>query len=185
MTIPPLKVGFPNAEMFDVYVKGLRGFKWKPVGVTLHNTFHPNLARVQGYLDRKEWNEGQLIDNWWVRYKTLKWYSGPHLFVFPTGIWAASPLTDRGTHSPSFNRSYFGVEIIGDFSKETLPDHMRVWTVKAIASLYRHILKTEPSGDNFKFHGEDPRTSHKGCPGKNIHPKARWVEDVKKALAPR
>lgn len=178
MTIKPVKKAFTPWE-FQVYCKDFAKIQrsWKPSGVVLHNTAIPNLAKVQSYLDKSQWTFPQLIDNWWVRYIKLGWPSGPHLFVMPDKIWLATPLDVRGTHSPSFNKDYWGIEVVGDFSTEVMSKEHRLTTLSAIKSLYS-ILGTKPTDKSFRFHGEDPRTSHKGCPGKNIHPKSGWIAEL-------
>jgi hypothetical protein len=182
MTNTPIKLGFTPAE-FSKYVAELKPNKFldtgaKIEGMTLHNTWSPDLKRVRGYLDSKRWTPEQLMDNWWVSYRKMKWRSGPHIFIFPNGkIYVATKLTERGTHSPSYNAARFGIEVIGNFDTETLPDDMRQLTVHAFATLYRALGKRATT-TNFNFHGEDPRTSHKACPGKNIGTKAQWIADI-------
>jgi hypothetical protein len=181
MTVEPLKLGFSRDE-FTTYCDKLKMGAWRPRGCVLHNTYLPTLAMVNGYLTSGRWRFDQLIDNWWVRYKKLKWSSGPHLFIMPDKIWVATPLPIKGTHSPSFNSAYWGVELVGDYSTETLPKALRDNAVHAMACLFS-MLGHEPSPQTLKFHGEDPRTSHKGCPGKNVGPKSQWEADIEKRMA--
>jgi hypothetical protein len=155
-----------------------------PRGVVLHNTWLPTLQMVKDYLagtnvggknsKLRKYKEEQLIDNWYVSYRKQGWYSGPHFFIFPTGIWIANPLDTRGTHSPSWNGSHYGVEVIGDYSKEVLPPDMQGHVLDCLKSLYKH-LGVKANKVNFKFHGEDPKTSHKDCPGKNLR-SIKWIE---------
>jgi hypothetical protein len=185
MTIEPLKQKVSVEELRKILAGSKAKMKWKPQGVVLHNTWLPNLAMVEDYLagtnkhgknsKLKKISEGQLIDNWWVSYKRMGWYSGPHLFIFPTGIWIASPLNDRGTHSPSFNRTRFGVEMIGEYDKELLPENIKNYTAEAIRALL-DFIGVPVNATTLKFHGEDPRTSHKGCPGKNARDKSVWIK---------
>lgn len=177
MTIEPLKLGFDQAE-FAAYCQKQKEFTWSPIGVTLHTTFLPSLAKVDDYLASKKWTQAQLVDNWWVTYKKNKWASGPHLFAFRDKVIVGTPLTMRGTHSPSFNRNRYGLELVGDYTKETLPPDIRANAVNAIASLYKFIIKTKPSAESFVYHGEDPRTTHKSCPGKMVGTKAEWLTEI-------
>lgn len=176
MTVAPLKLAF-TPEEFTAYVHGLGRMEWNPSAVTIHNTFAPNLAQVDGYLAAQKWTESQLIDNWWQSYIKMGWYSGPHLFIFRDKIWVATPLTLRGTHSPSFNKSHFGIEMIGDYSKEILPDSIRKLAVHGAAVLLNKIGVPAES-KSVAFHGEDPRTTHKGCPGKNVGSKEQWISAI-------
>lgn len=178
MTVPALKLGFTKEE-FTAYCQSLGKMTWNPVAVTLHNTYLPNLKMVDDYITSKRYTPGQLIDNWWQSYIRMKWSAGPHLFIFRDKIYVATPLTMRGTHSPSFNKDHYGVELVGDYDKEILPDSIRDLAEHAIAVLYKEI-GTKASDKNFHFHGEDPRTTHKGCPGKNVGKKSDWILNINK-----
>jgi hypothetical protein len=183
MTIEPLKQKVTPAEITELVKKS----QWKAKGVVLHNTWLPGLRMVEDYLSgknqfgknpkNKKISEGQLIDNWWVSYKRMKWAAGPHLFIFPTGIFVATPLSQRGTHSPSFNQTHYGVEMIGEYDTEELPYTIRALTANTMTALFKGmgVLATDKT---LKFHGEDPRTSHKGCPGKNARNKTMWLEMI-------
>lgn len=189
MTIEPIKQKVTEAELRQVLSKIPKGVPFKggqkPQGVILHNTWLPDLAMVEDYLagtnkngknpKKRVWSEGQLIDNWWVSYKRMKWYSGPHLFIYPTGIWIATPLDTRGTHSPSYNSTRYGVEMIGEYDKEVLPESIKNYTVQALKALFDH-MGIPANSQTLKFHGEDPKTSHKGCPGKNVRDKDMWLK---------
>jgi hypothetical protein len=185
MTINPIKKGYTLVE-FKEYMAKEKPTKFidkgtAVTGVTLHNTWMPDLKRVKGYLDSKKWTAEQLIDNWWVSYRKMGWYSGPHLFIFPDKIYVATPLNVRGTHSPSYNKSFWGIEIVGNYDIEVLPPEMRKLAVGAAAEMFR-ALGVKASDKNFKFHGEDPKTTHKDCPGKNLDPKSKWIEEINALL---
>ena len=196
MTIAPLKLGF-SAKEFAAYCNKIGKVDWRPQGIVYHNTAMPTLAMVQDYLAGTNANgknpkklrltPAQLIENWWQSYINQGWFGGPHVFIFPKSIYVANPLTQHGTHSPSFNafsaanktkRPYFGIEIVGNYDAEKLPIEMRDLAASTGASLLR-LAKREANSDTVKFHGEDPLTTHKHCPGKNIGTKAQWVEFVK------
>lgn len=183
MTDRPLCLGF-TPEEFSIYVDGIVTHKmgaWRPRGVCLHNSYLPDLLMFENYLSSGEWTAQQLVLNWWSRYIKLGWRSGPHLFVARDKIWTGTALWTRGTHSPSFNATHWAVELIGDYDREVLPPELRANAVSAIADLYA-MLGRAPNADNFKFHGEDPRTTHKHCPGKNVGPKADWIGDIAAAM---
>lgn len=181
MTVNPLKLGFDQAG-FDAYVRGLGAMQWNPIGITLHNTFFPNLQMVDDYLASGKYSEGQLVENWWTNYRRMGWFGGPHLFIFRDKIQVANPLTMHGTHSPSFNKDRFGIEMIGDYDKETMPDTIRSNSIHAAACLLHKIGK--PANEKtIVFHGEDPRTTHKHCPGHNVGTKGSWITAIGAELA--
>jgi hypothetical protein len=187
MTINPLKLAFTMDE-FDQYLKKVNPKVFKEIGgsstspilgAVLHNTFLPDLKMVQGYLGTKKWSEAQLIENWWTMYRQKGWSAGPHVFVFPTKIYVATPLDTRGVHSPSYNKNYWGVEVVGDYSHEILPSNMRVMTERVMQAFYRQ-LNVKADDKNFHFHGEDKASSHHFCPGVNIGKKADWIKQINK-----
>ena len=184
MTVAPLKVGFTPSDFQHYCETDLpqQMSAWRPRGATLHNTFNPTLRQVEHYIVSNKWTFDQLIENWWTRYRKLKWFSGPHLFIMPDRIWVATPLWIRGTHSPSWNATHWGIELVGDYDTEKLPDSLRDNAVHAMACLYA-MIGHEPNEWNLKFHGEDPRTSHKSCPGKGVHPKIWWERAIEDRMA--
>jgi hypothetical protein len=163
----------------DVVVMGNMG-AWRPRGVVLHNTgkmVWPGFD-VKG----KPITPVQRLRNMSVDWVARKFNGGPHLVIAPDGmIYAAWPLWLQGTHSPSYNATFWGVEMVGDFDKEPFPVEMRAAAVQAAASLYA-MLGHEPDADNFHFHKEDPRTTHKNCPGKNVGPKVNWLNAIREAM---
>ena len=100
---------------FADYVAGLTFSLWRPQFVVLHNTGAPTLA---------QWRAGpttpqQRILNLEHFYRdTQGWSAGPHLFVADDFIWAFTPLTTSGVHSPSWNAVSWGVEMVGDYAQE-------------------------------------------------------------------
>jgi hypothetical protein len=147
--------------------------RWTPRRIVLHNTAIPNLA------DRPSGLTQEHIENLHfyfqyrapVRGRPVGWSGGPHLFVDQTGIWVFNPLDRRGTHSPSYNANGWGVEMLGDFDRETFAagDGQRVQTntLAALAAMFRRLDISNVSDANFKFHKEDPQTDH-DCPGRNV-----------------
>ena len=161
---------------FEGYLKGLAWSSWKPSFIVLHNTYLPTLAQRPTGLTKKH------IINLEHFFKTKGWSAGPHLFIDDKGIWVFSPLTSPGVHSPSWNSNTIGIEMLGDYEKESFKDDrgfkVRKNTVAAIASLSK-ILGL--SADTIKLHKEDTKTSHKTCPGKNVI-KAEVIKEVKIAM---
>lgn len=94
------------------------------------------------------------------------WSGGPHLFVDDLKIWAFTPLTVPGVHTPSWNSISWGVEMVGDYSAEPFGEHVRDNTVKALATLHAAIGL---DSHTLRFHKDDPRTTHRDCPGKHVN----------------
>lgn len=155
---------FTDAEFAD-YVEGLDingGWTTNPRFITLHNTATPSLAqRPKGFTETH-------IKNLHNYYVGKGWNGGPHLFIDQNGIWVFNPLTRKGTHSPSYNNYSIGVEMLGDYAKESFASGpgalVRGHSVFAVAVLSKK-LDFDPS--TMKLHKEDPRTDH-DCPGKNV-----------------
>jgi hypothetical protein len=71
--------------------------------------------------------------------------------------------------------------MVGEYDKEQLPYTIKKLTIDALTCLFRH-LGVQATEETLKFHGEDPRTSHKGCPGKNARNKLMWITEINKEL---
>ena len=181
--IEPLALSFdrPGFLRYVVQIVAPKMGTWRPRGFVLHNTSAPTLAQFyrgpHGEIDGP-----QRVRNTWVSYQQQGWSGGPHLVVTDREILLGNPLWLRGTHSPSWNATFWGCELAGDYSRETMPDALRDNAVSAIAALYA-MLGQPVNAEIFKFHGEDPRTTHKGCPGKNVGPKADWIKRIASAMA--
>lgn len=160
---------------FEAYIKGLK-WNWRPSGMVLHNTAAPTLAQWSAA------NALQRIKNLEHYYKNQRgWSSGPHAFVDDNLIWVFTPFNTSGTHSPSFNGTRLGIEMVGDFSRED-DDSGRGLKVKmntvALFAIVHAALGLDP--DTIKLHKEDPRTTH-DCPGKDIE-KAEFIQLVKEYM---
>ena len=138
----------------------------------LHNTAVPTL---------NDWLKGQAIDHihGLERYyrDDQHWSAGPHFFVAPDLIWAFTPLSLTGVHSPSWNSVAVGVEMIGDYATESFDSGpgllVQQNTVVLLARLCMHFGWDSSS---MKIHKEDPNTTH-DCPGRNVV-KAKVVQAV-------
>ncbi|HEY6994840.1 MAG TPA: N-acetylmuramoyl-L-alanine amidase [Xanthobacteraceae bacterium] len=159
-------------------ISGLAWTDWKPTGIVLHNTAAPTLA---------QWAESgpkhaQRIKNLQAYYEGMGWHGGPHWFVSRDFITEFSNPLRRGTHSPSFNATHFGIEMVGDYAQEAFNSgdgaKVRDNAVFLMALLCRKFGWSP--GDVIKLHKEDPRTDH-DCPGKNVV-KADVVARVKMQL---
>lgn len=172
--------GFTASE-FAVYVAKEVAPKmkvWRPRGVVLHNTgINPSwTAKTDNQ------NAIQLMRNMSVTWANAGWSSGPHLVVGPNGyIVAAWPLWMRGTHSPSYNQTFWSLEMVGDFDKQEFPTEQRLAVTSGMASLYA-MLGHEPDDANFHLHKEDPRTAHKNCPGVRCGDKKTWQARIADAM---
>ena len=149
-----------DAESFEDYVKGLN-LSWAQ-GITLHHTGTPNLSqRPKGFTI-------QHIRNIASYYKSkLGWSRGPHLFLDEDQIFGMSPLTERGIHAKSFNSSYIGIEVLGNYDSES-PNSgrgLKCWqnAIEVVAILQ----KRHPNLKIINGHRDDSRTS-KTCPGKLV-----------------
>lgn len=166
---------------FPGYVQSLRWTTWRPNFIVLHNTAVPSLSQRPSGLTL------QHIRNLEAYYRdTQGWPSGPHAFVDDVddgGIWIFTPLVTPGTHSPSWNGSSLGIEMLGDFSRESFTDGrglaVRKNVVIAMAALNNALgLRAE----GFKFHVEDPRTSH-DCPGIRARScRPQLIEEIRVAM---
>lgn len=140
--------------------------RWRPVGIVLHNTAAPTLAQWVESGPRHRARIRNLADY----YKNLGWSGGPHWFVSRNFINEFSNPLRRGTHSPSFNASYFGIEMVGDYSRE--PFNTGDGALVRDNAVYLMALLCDKFGWSpakaIKFHKEDPRTDH-DCPGKYVN----------------
>lgn len=146
---------------FKDYVDSLTwGDGFRPQFLTLHNTAVPSLAQRPAGFTR------QHILNLQNYYQGLGWGGGPHLFIDDKQIWVFNDLTKRGTHSPSWNATAIGIEMLGDYECESFTSgrgqQVRANTVRAMAALNNKLGFT---ADAFRFHIEDTKSNH-ACPGK-------------------
>ena len=182
MTIPPLAQSFDKAG-FQAYVENVVAKKltWRPSMIVLHNTASPTFA--QFYKNGSKSISGpQRVKNMWVSYERQGWSGGPHLVITDREILLGNPLWLRGVHSPSWNAVSWGIEMAGNYQVETFPPALDDLATHAIACLFS-VLGKMPTNDTFKFHREDPRTTHRTCPGKNVGTKAQWIKDVGARMA--
>lgn len=170
--------GFTAAAFAD-YVAELSFPAWRPDFVVLHHTGAPTLA---------QWRDGppaaQRLQNLVHYYRDeLGWSAGPHLFVAPDLIWAFTPLTTSGVHSPSWNDVSWGVEMVGNYSLEAFDQGpgalVAANTIAAMAILHNR-LGLDPA--TLEFHREDPLTMHKECPGTKVD-KAAIIARLQSALS--
>jgi N-acetylmuramoyl-L-alanine amidase CwlA len=133
---------------------------WKPQFVVLHNTAVPTFKQWHDISGRDRMNN---LEHYYR--DELRWTAGPHLFIADDLIWVFTPINVRGIHSPSWNHTSWGVELVGDYEKEELLPIVKSNAITAIAALCQ---KCNLAADTLRLHHEDPLTTHKGCPGKNV-----------------
>lgn len=159
-----------TVDGFRSHVEGLSFSAWKPSGIAVHNTANPSLYPLKGH---GSWHgssvtPAQRVKNLAAYYSGLGWPAGPHLFVDDQFIWLFTPLTQKGVHSPSWNGTKIGIEMVGDYDIESFNEgpgaKVRDNTVAALAILHAK-LGIDPQ--TIKLHKEDPATTH-ACPGKNV-----------------
>ena len=167
--------GFTAAD-FEDYVRTIKLTTWKPRFVVVHNTYIPTLA---------DWHKvpgAQRMLNLQAYYRDNQhWSAGPHLFIADDLIWVFTRLTTPGVHSPSWNAISWGVELVGDYSKEEFSPDVQANAASALAAL--HALAGIDPG-TLKLHREDPMTTHKNCPGLKVV-KNDVISFVAAALADR
>jgi hypothetical protein len=157
--------GFTSSQ-FDDYVRDLAMTDWKPGFVVLHNTSEPRLADWHKVApEQRMLNLQEYYRNPDPSVNKPAWSAGPHLFVADDLIWVFTPLTTSGVHSPSWNAISWGVEMVGEYDEEPFGDRVRDNAIAALASLHSK-LGLDPR--SLRFHKEDPRTTHKDCPGKYV-----------------
>jgi hypothetical protein len=155
---------------------------FKPLFVVHHNTGSPTRVQYDAYAKRTP----PITDEMWLTnlagfYRSKGWQAGPHLFVVPDGICVFTPLTHRGTHTPSWNYCSWGVEMVGDYDSEVFQADVQSNAVFASVVLH-HAAGLSPlpyqlGRRGLHFHKEDPHTTHSDCPGRNVV-KADFVERV-------
>ena len=163
-------------ETFNAYCNQLKWTSWRPSFIVLHNTAVPTLAQRPNGLTL------QHIKGLEVYYRdTRKWSAGPHLFIDDKQIWVFTPLTVSGVHSPSWNNLSLGIEMLGDYLKESFTTgrglKVRLMATAAMTTL-NSVLGIDPH--TMKLHREDPLTTHI-CPGAAVR-KLEIVQEVNDSL---
>jgi hypothetical protein len=168
-----------STEDFDTYCHQLQWTAWRPSFVVVHNTGVPSLRQRPKGLTKAH------INNLETYYRdTCGWSAGPHLFVDDVQIWVFTPLTVSGVHSPSWNKTALGLEMLGDYEKEAF-DNGRGLAVRrnAVAALATLSAILGLQANSLKLHREDPLTTH-ACPGKNVR-KLELIQEVEDMLLER
>lgn len=140
----------------------------RPDFVVVHNTWSPTLKVYRTF--RVHTSFEQWLQNLASYYRNPAkgkgaWPSGPHWFVAPDGVGAFTPMTVAGTHAPSWNQRSIGVETVGNFDVEPFEDPTKENLIDLLAAIHLHF---QLPASTMRFHKEDPKTTHKDCPGKNV-----------------
>src|SRR5882724_7749781 len=161
-------------DVFETYFSTLKFNLWRPRFIVVHNTSAPDMKKWAEWQTRKPPIDGPRWAQNLIGYyrDEQKWSAGPHLFVTPDGILAFSPLTGPGVHSPAWNSVTWGVETVGEFTSELFSGPVKDNLIAALAILYAAAgLQPAPyelGVRGMHLHKEDPVTTHKSCPGKNV-----------------
>ncbi|HEX3555682.1 MAG TPA: peptidoglycan recognition family protein [Thermoanaerobaculia bacterium] len=168
-----------NPDEFDAYCHTLQWLAWRPSFIVLHNTGAPSLAQRPNGLSKKN------IQSLEAFYRDeQKWSAGPHLFVDDKQIWVFTPLTVSGVHSPSWNQVALGVEMLGDYEKESFDSGRGLKVRKnAVAALATLSAVLGFDSQTLRLHREDPLTTH-ACPGKNVR-KLEVIQEVQDLILAR
>jgi hypothetical protein len=173
MAWPAVKQEFTQ-EHFRRYVAGLSWPAWRPSKIVWHNTAAPSLAQ---WMKSAAEDRAKGLVPGITRIRNLEryfrdqngWSGCPHLFIANDFTWVMNPLTAAGVHSPSFNTTAIGIEMVGDFDREDddAGEGLKVKqnTIFATAVLCS-ALGLDPASAIY-LHKQDPRTTH-DCPGKDI-----------------
>ncbi|MCU0494884.1 MAG: peptidoglycan recognition protein family protein [Chloroflexaceae bacterium] len=150
----------------------VRSYQWGPVRptkVVLHHTYIPN---------EQQWRGASSMRGMQAYYAGLGWWSAPHVYTAPDGIWLFTPLRNIGIHAGTGNGSLeegwysIGLEMVGFF------DHQRpqgkVWE-HALAVMGSISLALDiPPRQLITFHRD--YTGTKSCPGWAVTKPWVWGE---------
>jgi hypothetical protein len=163
-----------TASQFSTYLTSIAFSLWRPQFIVVHNTYIPSLADWHSQTGHKRMEAFQSYYR-----DQMHWSAGPHLFVADDLIWVFTPLNTSGIHSPSWNAISWGVELVGDYAKEQFTAPLRDNAISALAALHQ-LAGLDPH--TLRFHKEDDKTDHKGCPGANLV-KADLIRSISDKMA--
>ena len=157
----------------------LDGSGWRPLSAVLHNT---GKMVWPGIVNGKPITPQQRVRNMSVDWVSRGFKGGVHIIVAPDGgIWTCWPLWKPGTHSPSFNNTHWSIEVVGDFRMEKPTQQQRDAVLSVLMAMSKAVGQWRFL-QNFKLHKEDPRTSHKDCPGANLGSKQYWIDAMREKM---
>jgi N-acetylmuramoyl-L-alanine amidase/Bacterial SH3 domain len=160
---------------FKVYMHGLDYRNWRPSGIVQHNTASPTLYQWWHSVPPAE-----RMQNLISYYRDeMGWSAGPHVFVDGVSFWVLTDLNVSGVHSPSWNATRLGIEMVGDYDSEDDEHGMGAQVMEMTVALFGEccaFFGWEVNNSKIKQHKEDPATDH-DCPGRNVV-KAEFLTDV-------
>src|SRR5262245_43647438 len=166
-----------SIDDFKTYLRGLDYVNgWRPSGIVQHNTASPTLEQWWTSSTPPE----QRMENMISYYRDdCGWSAGPHAFIDGQDIWVLTDFNVSGVHSPSWNGTRLGIEMVGDYDTESDETGMGAKVMEMTVALFGEccmFFGWEPNNDIIKQHKEDPQTDH-DCPGANVV-KQEFLDDV-------
>ena len=172
-----------SVDDFRDYLRSLNFHTgWRPSGMALHNTASPTLDQW--------WFGGtppeQRMINLRHYYEVeMGWSAGPHAFVDGKDAWIFTDFNVSGVHSPSWNGTRLGIEMVGNYVSGGDDDEtgMGKKVMDMTVVLFGEccaFFGWDPNGQVIKLHKEDPATDH-DCPGSRIV-KSEFLEDVNRYM---
>jgi len=169
MTWKPIVGRLFTPHAFESYVASLQFGLWRPQFIVVHNTSAPDLKTWEGWQQRKP----PVTDEKWAQNLVGYYRDQQH--------WS-------GGHSPAWNSISWGIETVGEFEREPFAGPVRDNLISALATLHAAAgLSPLPyliGHHGLHFHKEDPKTTHKSCPGRNMV-KAELVAAVQSEIQRR
>ena len=160
--------------------------QWKPLFITLHNTAVPSLKQWMTYSPETKAKWPQNLNNY---YSNLGWHSSVHIVCTPDNIWNLCNLLQDGVHASCFNKTSFGIEMLGDFEKEEFNSGQGLKVQNnaiEVVALLCNKFKWNPSDykineKGLHFHRECIKDHHP-CPGVKVD-KAKLIAKIEKRMA--
>ena len=175
-------------ENIGKYINSLTWKAWVPKFTVLHNTGIPSLETWK--INRQRYSEIELMSSQKHYERDIKhWHSGVHFFCPPSGnILVLCDPTADGVHCSCWNHLSFGIEMVGDYSREDFNSGAGAMVRdNAVALMTAINKKFKWMPDNFKegveglhFHKMCTKDHH-DCPGKGVV-YADMVHRVKTAM---
>jgi len=163
-------------EEFKTYLHGLNYNNWRPSGIVQHNTSSPTLYQWWHSVPPE-----QRMENLISYYRDeMGWSAGPHAFVDGVSYWVLTDFNVSGVHSPSWNATMLGIEMVGDYETESDETGMGAKVMEMTVALFGECCSFfgwQVNNTNIKQHKEDPRSDHDDCPGRNVV-KSEFLDDI-------